>query len=151
MKFYKKVLWVSFFVVLNFSFSARASSLEMSSQKFHQVLTTAGYSSALGAAVGLAVLGLSKNPQDNLSYVISGASIGFLSGAILGGVLSLYNNDSEYLDGEFVSSSDSDFNYDLTLTSSKTKKQDWLVLLPVLSLKENSPKVGLLMQVNFVI
>lgn len=58
-------------------------------QKFETVFTSAGYSAALGAGVGLALLAFSPDPKEKLHYVTSGASIGFLSGTLLGGYLVL--------------------------------------------------------------
>ena len=53
-------------------------------EKFNNLFTTAGYSTAFGAALGAAVLGLSKKPSTNLRYIGIGASIGFISGSLLG-------------------------------------------------------------------
>lgn len=53
-------------------------------QKFHDLFVTAGYSTAFGAALGAAALGLSENPADKLSYIATGASLGFIGGSIFG-------------------------------------------------------------------
>jgi len=53
-------------------------------QKFQDLFTTAGYATAFGAALGAAMLSFTSNPQNELRYVAVGASIGFISGSLLG-------------------------------------------------------------------
>jgi hypothetical protein len=67
-----------------FCTSSTVYSQPLTKQSFHNIFTTAGYSSALCAAMGAAILGLSKNPSDNLNYITMGASIGFIGGVALG-------------------------------------------------------------------
>ena len=83
MKYYFHYLFLVFFLLS--SYQARSLESQISAQKFEQVFTTAGYSTALGAAMGTAILGLSKNPRKHLNYIVLGASVGFISGSLLGG------------------------------------------------------------------
>ncbi len=53
-------------------------------KRFQDVFVTAGYSTALGAALGAAMMGLSSNPAGRVRYIAVGASIGFISGSLLG-------------------------------------------------------------------
>ncbi|MEZ4742421.1 MAG: hypothetical protein R3B45_08245 [Bdellovibrionota bacterium] len=53
-------------------------------ERFHDLFIIAGYSTAFGAALGAAVLGLTANPSSKLNYVYAGASIGFICGSIFG-------------------------------------------------------------------
>jgi hypothetical protein len=53
-------------------------------EKFHNLFLTAGYSTAFGAALGAAFLGLQPNPSKNLHYIAMGASIGFITGSAFG-------------------------------------------------------------------
>lgn len=78
----------SFFVLL-FSFNSLAASqaTKITSNRFGQIFTTAAYSTALGGAVGTAVLAFTSRPAENLKFIAIGASIGFLSGTLLGGYL----------------------------------------------------------------
>ncbi|MBP6217911.1 MAG: hypothetical protein KA436_04940 [Oligoflexales bacterium] len=62
-----------------------ATQIQISTEKkFQDVFITAGYSTALGAALGAATVGLSSNPNGKLRYIAVGASIGFISGSFLG-------------------------------------------------------------------
>ena len=47
---------------------------------FQDMLVTSGYSTAFGAALGTAVMGLTSAPTNNLRYVAVGASLGFIVG-----------------------------------------------------------------------
>ena len=59
-------------------------------EKFETVFITAGYSTALGAGIGLALLAFTPNPGDRMErYIATGAATGFLTGAALGGYLVL--------------------------------------------------------------
>lgn len=57
--------------------------------KFQDVFITAGYATAFGAALGAASLSFVDRPQDHLQYVAVGASLGFISGSVLGTYLVL--------------------------------------------------------------
>ena len=86
MNTYKRSALLFLFITSLFSrHSYAGSSLTTTSKQFQQIFTTAGYSSVLGAALGGAVVGLSKQPKQNLRFIILGASIGFISGSLLGG------------------------------------------------------------------
>ena len=53
-------------------------------QRFQDLFITAGYATAYGAAMGAAFLGLTNNPASKTKYIAIGASLGFISGSILG-------------------------------------------------------------------
>lgn len=58
-------------------------------EKFETVFTSAGYSTALGAGIGAALLAFTTEPKDNIHYITTGAAAGFLGGTALGGYLVL--------------------------------------------------------------
>ena len=58
-------------------------------EKFETVFTSAGYSTALGAGIGAALLAFTTSPKEKFHYITTGASVGFLGGAALGGYLVL--------------------------------------------------------------
>lgn len=58
-------------------------------EKFETVFTSAGYSTALGAGIGAALLAFTANPKEKFHYITTGASVGFLGGTALGGYLVL--------------------------------------------------------------
>lgn len=51
---------------------------------FRELFMTAGYSTAFGAALGAAAIGLTENPGDKLRYVAVGGSLGFILGSMIG-------------------------------------------------------------------
>ena len=54
-------------------------------QGFQDLFITAGYSTAFGAALGAAVIGLKgEDPLGKLHYIAIGASTGFIAGSLLG-------------------------------------------------------------------
>ena len=59
----------------------------LTEQKFHDLFITAGYSTAFGAALGGAFIGLTSDPARHLKYIGVGASLGFIGGSILGSYL----------------------------------------------------------------
>ena len=63
---------------------AQASQFTSTEEQFHDLFITAGYSTAFGAALGAAFIGLTSEPGDNLHYVAVGASLGFIAGSMLG-------------------------------------------------------------------
>lgn len=63
--------------------TASASALTLE-HKYQEVFVSAGYATALGAAVGAALLSFKEDPSDNLRYVAIGASIGFFAGTVFG-------------------------------------------------------------------
>ena len=79
------LLGLSFFMSFK-TFGAPLSS-KITADRFHQVFTTAAYSTALGGAIGTAALVFTPQPSENLRFIAVGASIGFLSGILLGGYL----------------------------------------------------------------
>lgn len=72
------------FVALGYSQAANSQTNFTSEQKFQDLFVTAGYSTAFGAALGTAVLGLVPNPAANLHYIAMGASLGFIAGSLFG-------------------------------------------------------------------
>lgn len=59
-------------------------------EKFETVFISAGYSTALGAGIGLALLAFTPDPGNRMQrYIATGAATGFLAGATLGGYLVL--------------------------------------------------------------
>ncbi|MDE3269706.1 MAG: hypothetical protein OYH77_05425 [Pseudomonadota bacterium] len=52
--------------------------------KMHDLIVIAGYSTAIGAAVGAAMLAFTDKPGKHISYLYRGAAIGFLGGALVG-------------------------------------------------------------------
>ncbi len=67
--------------ILGFTSNLQAQTHE---EQFQDIFVTAGYATAFGAALGVAGLALTENPQDNLSYIFKGASLGFISGSVMG-------------------------------------------------------------------
>lgn len=61
--------------------TAQAQSTE---ERFQDLFVTAGYCAAFGAALGTAMLAFTENPSENLRYVATGASLGFIGGSIFG-------------------------------------------------------------------
>lgn len=53
-------------------------------EKFQDLFVTAGYCTALGAALGTAMLAWTEDPTANLRFVAMGASLGFFGGSFLG-------------------------------------------------------------------
>jgi hypothetical protein len=69
---------------------AHAQTSEGTELSFQRIFKTAGYSSVLGAALGAAIIGLSKEPSARLGYIPKGGSLGFILGAVLGSTLSFW-------------------------------------------------------------
>jgi hypothetical protein len=76
------VLGVSIFSGLPFS-SVQAQSIS-TQERFDDMFITAGYGTALGAALGAAMLSFQAEPDQNLRQIAVGASIGFIGGSLLG-------------------------------------------------------------------
>ncbi len=53
-------------------------------EKFQDLFVTAGYGTAFGAAFGAALLSFQAKPDENLRYIAIGASVGFITGSLLG-------------------------------------------------------------------
>jgi hypothetical protein len=58
-------------------------------ERFETVFTSAGYSAALGAGIGAALLAFTSDPKEKVHYITTGAAAGFLGGTALGGYLVL--------------------------------------------------------------
>lgn len=76
------ILGVSIFSGLNFE-AAQAQSIT-TQERFDDMFITAGYGTALGAALGAALLSFQAEPDQNLRQIAVGASIGFIGGSLLG-------------------------------------------------------------------
>jgi hypothetical protein len=53
-------------------------------ERFQDLFVTAGYGTAFGAAFGAALLSFQAKPDQNLRFVAIGASVGFISGSLIG-------------------------------------------------------------------
>lgn len=87
----RKVNLLSLFIIsLFFTNTSFAQNDYVMRGQFQDVLFTAGYSTAFGAALGAATLGITmKDPAKNFHYITFGASLGFISGTFLGSYLYL--------------------------------------------------------------
>ena len=83
--------------------SVRAQSGLVAENHFRSLFTTAGYSTAFGAALGAAAIGLTENPGNKLRYVAVGGSLGFITGSLMGTWL-IFNPMVSY-DGRYHSMS----------------------------------------------
>lgn len=80
-----KILLRSTIICLLLSASlSKAQTKFATEQHFHELFITAGYSTAFGAALGAATLGLTENPSEKLRYIATGASLGFIMGSVVG-------------------------------------------------------------------
>ena len=75
------VAYAAFAIPFATAAQAGPTSLE---DKFQEIFVTAGYSTAMGAALGAALLSFQDNPSAHLRYVAVGASVGFIGGTALG-------------------------------------------------------------------
>ena len=72
-------------LILGFTVAMTAQAeIAVDPHKMHDLIVIAGYSTALGAAVGAAVLAFTEKPSKHLPYLYRGAAIGFLAGAAVG-------------------------------------------------------------------
>lgn len=74
-------------VVCMFLAGAGMARAETNDERFRSLLMISGYSTAIGAAIGAALLAFTSEPGENLSYVARGAAVGFLGGATAGAFL----------------------------------------------------------------
>lgn len=58
-------------------------------QKYQEVFVSAGYATAMGAAVGAAALAFQEKPSEHLRYIAVGASVGFFAGTLFGGYVAI--------------------------------------------------------------
>ena len=63
--------------------STRAAA-QTTEERFQDLFVTAGYATAFGAALGAAMLSFVSDPASELRYVAYGASLGFISGSVMG-------------------------------------------------------------------
>lgn len=83
---------IAFCIIASFGWVKSAGTAHASvdtDEKFETVFTSAGYSTALGAGIGAALLAFTANPKEKFHYITTGASVGFLGGTALGGYLVL--------------------------------------------------------------
>lgn len=94
---FKKILSLMTLTMLLASATGQAETMVQSSteQRFQDVFMTAGYTTALGAALGAAALSFSGQPDEHLRYVALGASLGFIGGASYGAYNSFSYRSSE--------------------------------------------------------
>ena len=83
----KRFILANLCLLLSFRLHAADTGSQVTSNRFQHIFTTAAYSAALGGAIGTAVLAFTPKPADNLRFIAIGASIGFMSGILLGGYL----------------------------------------------------------------
>lgn len=70
---------------LNFLFpSAAKSQVITTEEKFQDLFISAGYGTVYGAALGAALLSFQSEPENNLKLIALGASVGFITGSLLG-------------------------------------------------------------------
>ena len=76
---------LSLLILTSFWIAGSASAATMNlEQRYQDVFVSAGYATAMGAAVGAAILVFQEDPTDHLRYVALGASIGFFAGTAFG-------------------------------------------------------------------
>jgi hypothetical protein len=80
--FYKLV--VASMLFSSSAFAAPSTMQYTIKDNFNSLFLTAAYSTAMGAALGAAALGFQKEPKKNLRFIPLGASIGFITGTLLG-------------------------------------------------------------------
>ena len=80
----KRICLLALLLFLTSSTTAHA---ETNDERFHNLLMISGYSTAIGAAFGAALLAFTAEPDDNLDYIARGAAIGFLGGIAVGSFL----------------------------------------------------------------
>lgn len=78
--------FINILILLCFLLASRLAPAQeiKTEQRFQDLFITAGYSTAFGAALGAAFLGLSSNPSGKMRYIAVGASLGFIGGSVLG-------------------------------------------------------------------
>lgn len=83
----KRFILANLCFLLSLRLNGADTGSQITSNRFQHIFTTAAYSAALGGAIGTAVLVFTPKPADNLRFIAIGASIGFLSGILLGSYL----------------------------------------------------------------
>jgi hypothetical protein len=78
-------------------------------QEFQNLFVTAGYGTAFGAAFGAALLSFQQKPEENLRFIYIGASVGFITGILLGSYM--------FFSPIFVSESNTEKTNDFLFTS----------------------------------
>lgn len=116
---------VCLITVLGHSHSAAAASMTLE-QKYQDVFVSAGYSTALGAAVGGALLAFKEEPSEHLRYIAIGASIGFFAGTAFGTYMVVAPS--------FAASGDTDVEPSLNYAASGAKERQ-LVVEPIINSK----------------
>lgn len=70
--------------ILATSINQAAAQSFSTQERFQDLFVTAGYGTAFGAAMGAALLSFQDRPDESLRYVAIGASLGFITGSLLG-------------------------------------------------------------------
>lgn len=83
----KRLFLFVFFALVPFTYAGPLKAESELESKFQDMFVTAGYSAAAGAAIGAALITFKDEPTKHLNFISMGASIGFLSGATIGGWL----------------------------------------------------------------
>lgn len=84
MRKFKLLCFVSLALAFATFTTPTRANVSVDPHKMHDLIVIAGYSTALGAAVGAAMLAFTEKPSKNFSYLYRGAAIGFLGGALIG-------------------------------------------------------------------
>jgi hypothetical protein len=82
----KSIVSFTALAVLAWSAASSPARAQMVSteERFQDLFVTAGYGTAFGAAFGAALLSFQAKPDQNLRFVAIGASVGFISGSLIG-------------------------------------------------------------------
>ena len=83
----KRLVCAGVSLLLSFSAFSAPQKSQVTSDRFHHLFTTAAYATALGAAVGTAILPFTPRPSENLRVIAIGGAIGLFSGVLLGSYL----------------------------------------------------------------
>lgn len=75
------LMWICVSVLMS---SLPAVAQDDNDERFQDLFMTAGYTTALGAALGAAALTFKTRPENHLRYISIGASLGFIGGTALG-------------------------------------------------------------------
>ncbi|MES2746542.1 MAG: hypothetical protein V4655_14005 [Bdellovibrionota bacterium] len=80
----KRALLLSALSLSTFVSGTSHAQMITTEERFQDLFVTAGYGAAFGAAFGAALLSFQPKPEKNLKYVAIGASVGFITGSLMG-------------------------------------------------------------------
>ncbi len=87
---------------LTFCFGNKKAEAQVISteERFQDLFISAGYGTLYGAALGAALLSFQTEPANNLKLVALGASVGFITGSLLGSyiIISPVISESQHFD-----------------------------------------------------